>query len=454
VSKTDDRIAAWRARREQQQAALAAHGDLPIHLALIASRAEAVGISGDETSDPIVAMVLECVRAERHETVGERRRVYDAIARGFERGIETSDPHAEYAELRRRQLRTIIRLIEADARGGEQADFQDDYRPTGLDEALNPLIDGYRRRRKRSEEEENRRERRRAILADEVYTIAVPEEEEGDLIYLRDLLARVDARRSARVGPANSNLRAIWALLPYQFLLLKSESRVALAWTLVGPAVLMGLLMSAYFLAGVHTILNMDVPTFAMLGSTSWFMLRQIIFRSTAAVHALRTLLNLRAYTPAMLGLGQGLIYMCSYTVVYISLIGGGYFAGLFTLPANVPGVAFWLACIGLMALAIGVIFGSIAVIWPYFSRFAPVIERALQMVSSVILVSEQLPVQYRWVVLWSPLSHAEQLLRSAYFEGYKSEDADPHYFFVWLGVLAVVAFISQRLVRSRSIPG
>lgn len=454
MSKTDDRIAAWRARREQQQAALAAHGDLPIQLALIASRAETVGRSEDEASDPVLAMVLECVRAEPHETVGERRRVYDAIARGFERGIETGNLQSDYAELRRRQLRTIIRLIEADARSVENADFRVDYRPTGLNEALDPLIGGYRRRRKRSEEEESRQARRRAVLADEVYTIAVPEEEEGDLVYLRDLLARVDARRSAGAGRMSSHLRAFWALLPYQFLLLKSESRVALAWTLIGPAVLMGLLMSAYFLAGIHTILNMDVPTFAMLGSTSWFMLRQIIFRSTAAVHALRTLLNLRAFSPAILGLGQGLIYMCSYTAVYIALIGGGYLAGLFTLPASVPGVAFWLACIGLMALAIGILFGSIAVIWPYFSRFAPVIERALQMVSGVILVSEQLPVQYRWVVLWSPLSHAEQLLRSAYFEGYKSEDADPHYFFVWLGVLTVVAFVSQRLVRSRSVPG
>ena len=78
-------------------------------------------------------------------------------------------------------MRTIIRLIEADARSVENANFRVDYRPTGLNEALNPLIEGYRRRRKRSEEEESRQARRRALLADEVYTIAVPEEEEGDL---------------------------------------------------------------------------------------------------------------------------------------------------------------------------------------------------------------------------------------------------------------------------------
>jgi capsular polysaccharide transport system permease protein len=454
VSKTEDRIAAWRARREQQAVARESHGDLPIEYAVIAAKAEALGAGGDEKAQPILAMVLESLRSERHETVGERRRIYDAIARGFERGVDSGDPQSEYAELRRRQLRTIIRLIEADARAGDQSDFDEDYRPAGLDEALKPLLQGYRRRRKRADQEQISRARRQAVLADEAYTIAVPEEEEGDLLYLRELLAEVDAGKTSKPRRDYPKLRAFGALLRYQFVLLRSESRVALIWTLIGPAVLMALLMSGYFLAGIHSVLNMDVPTFAMLGSTSWFMLRQIIFRSTAAVHALRTLLNLRPYTPAMLGLGQGLIYMCAYTRVYISLIGGGYLGGLFTLPDNVPGVALWLTCIGLMALALGTIFGSIAVIWPYFSRFAPVIERALQMVSSVILVSEQLPVQYRWIVLWSPLAHAEQLLRSAYFEGYKSEDADPRYFFIWLGCVTLVAFVSQRLVRSRSVPG
>jgi ABC-type polysaccharide/polyol phosphate export permease len=452
VSKTEDRIAAWRARRQQQDAARAAHGDLPVDLAVIAAKAEHLGSGDDESAETILEMVLESLRSERHESVGERRKIYDAVARGVERGVEQIDPQSDYAELRRRQLRAIIRLIEADARA-RPVEFEQGYRPPGFDEAMKPLVDGYRRRKKIAQEAEVTRARRQAVLADEAYTIAVPEEEEGDLVYLRDLLSRVDARRTARIGLDYQNWRALRSLLRYQFAVLRSESRVALLWTLIGPAVLMGLLMSAYFISGVHSILNMDVPTFAMIGSTSWFMFRNIIFRTTASFHAQRTMLNLRAYTPAMLGLGQGLIYMAAYSVVYISLIGGGYLAGVFTLPADVPGVVFWLVCIGLCALAIGVIFGSISVVWPYFPRFAPAIERALQIVSSVIIVSEQLPVQYRWVLLWSPLAHAEQLLRSAYFAAYKSEDADPQYFFINLGLLVIAAIVSQRLVRSRSAP-
>jgi len=451
VSSTEDRIAKWRERREQENAARAAHGDLPIDLAVIASRAEALSSGDSEDVDPILRFVVETLKSERSETVGDRRRVYDAIARGVERGVDR-DPQSDYAELRRRQLRAVIRLIEADVRS-QFIEFDAGYTPPGLDEAIKPLVEGYRRRRKLADQAELTRARRQAVLADEAYTIAVPVEEEGDLVYLRDLLAQSDARTRAGASVVHPRLRALRALLRYQFVLLKSESRVALLWTLIGPAILMALLMSVYFLAGVHTILNMDVPTFSMIGTTTWFMFRNVIFRTTASFHAQRTLLNFSAYSPAAVGITQGMIYMSAYSVVYVALIGGGYFAGIFTLPDNLPGVVFWIVCIGLCGLAVGVIFGSISVVWHYFPRFAPAIERALQMVSSVILVSEQLPVQYRPIVLWSPLAHAEQLLRSAYFEGYKSSDASAQYFFVCFGFLILAAVIAQRLVRSRSIP-
>lgn len=452
MSKIDDRIAAWRARREQEDIARAEHGDLPIDLAVIATKAQSLAATDDETADPVLSLVLESLRSGRSGALGERRRVYDAISRGLERGLEQGDPRSDFAELRRREMRVVIRLIEADARE-QTLDFSPDYRPSGLDEQVDQLLRGYRRQLKLAEQAEATRARRQAVLSDEAYTIAVPLEEEPDLLHLRELLGRIDGERIVHKGVDHPNLRALGALLRYQFVLLKSESRVALLWTLIGPAVVMALLMSFYFLAGVHTILNMDVPTFAMIGTTTWLMFRNVIFRTTGSFQGQRSLLNFRAFTPAMVGVTQGLIYMGSYSVVYVVLIGGGYFAGLFTLPDNPAGVVFWIVCMGLCGLAVGVIFGSIASVWHYFPRFAPAIERALQMFSGVILVSEQLPVEYRPYVLWSPLSHVEQLLRSAYFAGYKSQDASPQYFFVSFGILILVAAATQRLVRSRSIP-
>jgi ABC-type polysaccharide/polyol phosphate export permease len=65
-----------------------------------------------------------------------------------------------------------------------------------------------------------------------------------------------------------------------------------------------------------------------------------------------------------------------------------------------------------------------------------------------VFFVSEQLPEQYRKYVLWSPFAHGMQLLRSAYFTSYASQDASRAYFLVALVFLAVVAAAAERLVR------
>jgi capsular polysaccharide transport system permease protein len=449
----NDRIDKWRARRDAERVARAIHSDLPIELAVLAASAECLIVEATNEPKPILDFVLEALGRLPHQAVGDRRQVYDAIARGVERGVEQADPHPDLAELRRRQLRTIIRLLEADARGGTDI-CAVGYCPAGFDEAVAPLLTGFQRRHQRSEAERINRARRDALLANEAYTIAIPEAEEDDLVHLRNVLLRIDATQADGARkPLYTKLRACLAVLRFQFALLQAESRLAIVWTLVGPAVLMSLISTAYLLGGISQILNMDVPTFAVTGSTTWIMLRMVIFRSSMSFHAHRALLNIRPITPSIVGLMQGTLQMVSFIGVFVALIGGGYFVGVFTLPHDPLAVAFWILCVGITGQALGIIFGAIAVVWHYFPRFAPAIERLMQIFSSVILVSEQLPDAYRPIALVSPLAHALQLMRQAYFENYTSDDASPTYFFAGLAVTIIVAFLAQRIVRSRVAP-
>ncbi len=453
MSSNEERIAQWRARRDAEKSSRAAHPDLPSEFALIATRAEALATGDREDADGVLALVLESLRSMPSTTIGERRQVYDAVARGIERGVEHGDAQSEFAELRRRQLRTIVRLVENDARL-DIAVTDPGYRPAEFDDAVGALLSGYRRRRALREGAEGSRLRRQALLSDESFTISVSEEDEGDLLYLRQRLAVVDAARGRRsIHQLRPRLDAWRALLRFEFALLRAESRFALLWSLLGPAVLMGILSFAYFFIGTHTILNMDVPTFAMIGGATWFMLRNTMFRTSTGFINRRSLHNFEAVTPAMTGISVGMVYLSSYSVVFPVLILGGYAIDLFTLPANVGGVVFWIACTGAIGLAIGSVFGCIAVVWPYFRQLGPVIQRSLMVVSGTFLVSEQLPTDYRAFILWSPLTHALQLLRTAYFENYTSDDADPEFFFAWLGALIVVGAVGQRLIRSRSNP-
>jgi len=440
----EERIKRWLARREAGVGAEA--GPRAVRFEHLA-RAEPL------TSDEVLAKVLGSIADIEGASSAERRKAYDVLAVMLDSDGEAEGLPPDMIELQGRQLRVAIRLVESDLREGRDI-FAHGYRPGGLDEQMRRLQDGYERRHRRAKEEATRAARRQAVVAGEAFPIAVQPAEEADLANIRRRLAVVVARPPYQSAePDQKSLRVFAAVLRYQFRLLRAESRIALLWVFIGPAVLLSLISLLYILSGTQFILGMDVPTFSMLGATSWIMFRNIIFRTSTAIYSQRSLLNIRPISSLTIGLAQGSIYLLTYITVFLALIFGGNWVGVFTMPANWLGFWAWVSAMGVAGISVGVLFGAAAIIWPYFLRFAPIIERALEIFSSVFFVSEQLPEEYRPYVLWSPFAHALQLLRSAYFTSYKSEDANPEYFLVWLGILIVASYAAHRAVRSRSQP-
>lgn len=243
-------------------------------------------------------------------------------------------------------------------------------------------------------------------------------------------------------------IRIVRALLVYQFQSIAGESRFAIPWMLVQPAVLLALISSMYFITGTRYILNMDVPTFALMGAGTWIMCRQVIFRVSTTMAHNRVLINLPSVTPFMQAVTQALLYLLIYVVSLVLLVAAGRLVDLTSLPAHWVGVSYYLFGMWVFALAMGLLFGVLALYWPYFLRLASVIERALQMFSSVYFVTEQMPTEYRAWVLWCPTSHGLQLLRASYFDGYPSTDASAWYF--WLSILFFICSMmaAERIMR------
>jgi len=247
--------------------------------------------------------------------------------------------------------------------------------------------------------------------------------------------------------------RTLLAMFIYQLRVMHGESRIALVWALVGPVVLLTLISSLYILMGTHYIMGMDVQTFSLLGATTWIMFRQIVFRSSTAYVSARGLLNFQGVTPLMCALVQAFIYVSVYLVVFLVLISAGHALELITLPKSWPGFLLYVVLLGCFGVALGVLFGSIATYWHFFLRLAPIIERFLQIFAAVFFVSEQLPENLRPWMLWLPLAHGMQLLRSAYFEAYTSHDASLGYFLTSLVFLMVLALAAERLARPNVQP-
>ncbi|HEX5237827.1 MAG TPA: hypothetical protein VFW39_05120 [Sphingomicrobium sp.] len=448
--RNEERINLWRARRQAgggEPTLSSAERRKGVIAAAVDPLVRRASLSADELLEKLLAVMQAAPNANR----AERRELYDALAIELDSAAEARALPREIVELHGRQLRIAVRLLESDLREGKDI-FAPGYRPDGLEEAIQRLKQSHHRQQRRAKDEATRIARRQAALAGEAFPVAVQPEEEFDLAEIRYRLTALSARRPGQ-PVRTSGLRVFAAVFRYLFRLLRAESRIALLWVFLGPAVLLSMISLLYILNGSHYILGMDVPTFSMLGATTWIMFRNIIFRTSTALHSQRALLNLQPVGSLTIGLAQGSLYFLTYVAVFMVLIFGGHSVGAFSLPADWLGFVGWLTAVGVAGMSIGVLFGAAAIVWPYFLRFAPMIERGLEMFSGVFFVSEQLPEEYRPYMLWSPFAHALQLMRSAYFTGYDSHDASPQYFLLCLGILVVAALLAHRAVRSHSQP-
>ena len=442
----EDRIKKWRSRRKDSSYTVGSGVD--------AWRLDPAALFEPKATTAVLFKpLLARLQGEPHDSVAARRAVYDAVQAELEAEIARSAVAEDRADFSRRRLRLIVRLLELDIRAGVEV-FAPGYMPDKLEAEDERLAAAHARRAERRKQEEAREARRHASRNDIALEIEVARNEAGDLAILRDRLRVLHERQTPDPsGNSRPRGRTLMAMFIYQLRVMHGESRIALVWALVGPVVLLTLISSLYILLGTRHILGMDVRTFSLLGATTWIMFRQIVFRSSTAYVSARGLLNFQSVTPLMCALVQSFIYVSVYLLVFAVLISAGYALDLVTLPVSWTGSILFVVLMGCFGAAVGVLFGAIATFWRFFLRLAPIIERFLQIFASVFFVSEQFPEQLRPWLLWSPLAHGMQLLRSAYFEVYDSQDAGLSYFLTSLVFLMVVALIGERLARPNVQP-
>lgn len=441
----EDRIKGWRSRRKQ--------GNYAVGSGVDSWRLDPAALF-EAKAPPAVLFkpLLARLQGEPHDSVAARRAVYEAVQAELDAEITRGGVDETLADFSRRRLRIIVRLLEQDIRAGVEV-FAPGYMPAKLVAEDERLAAAHARRVERRKQDEAREARRHASRNDIALEIEVAQSEAGDLAILRDRLHYLHEGHSRDTAGHRPIGRTLMAMFIYQLRVMHGESRIALVWALVGPVVLLTLISSLYILMGTHYILGMDVQTFSLLGATTWIMFRQIAFRSSTAYVSARGLLNFQGVSPLMCALVQAMIYVSVYLVVFAVLITAGHAIGLITLPKSWAGFITFVVLMGVAGAAMGVLFGSIATYWHFFLRLAPIIERFLQIFAAVFFVSEQFPEQLRPWLLWSPLAHGMQLLRSAYFQAYQSHDASLGYFLTSLVFMMVIALVAERLARPNVQP-
>jgi capsular polysaccharide transport system permease protein len=444
-----DRIKAW---REKRTAGILPTDPQATALALAYSRSAALVGEPAVSVRAILSLALDCLAAFPNADLGQRRSLFARMTEGVQAGAKERGLSEATTDYWSRRVTLVVRSIEADVRKGTDV-LAEGYAPEGLADADAKLRARFRSMAGRERSQWLREQRRRATHEDVAHTIDLPPADAADLTQLRSMLALLHATQRRTGG---GQVERILTILPLFFLRLRviqADSRIALLWTFMGPATMATILSSVLLINGLSFILGMDAPSFSLCGIVTWYMFRIIVFRSSESYFGGRPFLNLEPVVPLVMATITSILYFIIYLGILFLLVTIGHLIGVVSLPNDVLGVIGAVAGVATVAWAMGLIFAGIASRWEFFLRLAPPIERFLQLFSSVFFVSEQFPQIYRKYILWWPLSHGFQLLRSAYFAQYKSVDASLPYFLLGIVLFAVAGLIADRLARPNVHP-
>lgn len=369
-----------------------------------------------------------------------RRRLYDQLKGGLEAALDECVPPLDGREktIELRLLETTVRRFETDLRAGVDVTV-DAYVPEGLEAeqlrlyALKVVARAPSSPTGTAEADENRS--CVAALSEQMQRLSLSVAAKG---------YRESALRPAILGALL--LRAVRDMV-------SSQGRFGLFWIFLEPILLIGATVAIYLAFDQRFVMNMDLIPFTILGVVAWLLIRMTAVKVAASSVVGRELLALPPIRVVSIAIGQALAQLLLYTVAMIFALWLAMALGHGELPENwVRLTVFWIL-LWVFGLAAGLTMAPSFILTKAAGRLSLIGTRFISWTSGLAFVSEQFPSELKGYFLWNPILHGMQLLRSAHFSQYETEDGSLFYFLSSIGVMLIMAAASERVLAPRVEP-
>ena len=239
-------------------------------------------------------------------------------------------------------------------------------------------------------------------------------------------------------------IAVIAALIVRRMRLAASRDRSYYIWLVVEPVFQVGFVVVAYWLMDHYFILDLPASSFAVVGIGAWLMIRTT-WRQVMAIDPTIYAPQLSRVSRFDLVLAQAIFIGALYLVIVVLMLAIlAWYEYTFFINNPVMFVIWW-ALLWAFALFAGLASGAIAARHVWLRKVLPLALRVLMVFSGVVLVTEQLPEDYKVYFLWNPLMHGMQSLRGAIFAEYRSIDAYPPYFLFSLLLMVALGLAADR---------
>lgn len=224
-------------------------------------------------------------------------------------------------------------------------------------------------------------------------------------------------------------------------------------WIFLEPLFFVGLFLAFKLLIKSPTSNGMSDAYFIITGITPFLLFRQTMSQLANSIAGSRNLLAFPQVTTFDVMIATALLEFASMIFVFSMLVLG--FA-VFDEPPRIENpllVLYGTLLLGITGTGLGMIFASLIPIWPSIKNITnPLFGRPLFFTSGIFFTAEMLPAAARDIVLWNPLLHMVEIIRSAFFIEFESQYIEWNYAGLFAALTFLTGLLMHQVLRNQAI--
>ncbi|MDH5491841.1 MAG: ABC transporter permease [Myxococcales bacterium] len=249
---------------------------------------------------------------------------------------------------------------------------------------------------------------------------------------------------------AGNQMRVVHALALRETRTRFGQHRLGYLWALLEPTLWILTLYGAFTLAGRESMSGMELIPFLATGMVVYDLFSKSVEKVSAAIVSNKALLFYPHVKTLDIVFARGSLEFATYAIVFVILLGGH---GLLVQQMQIHDLLLVITGFGLAALlgmGVGLLFCTLSVISNVADRIRGPLLRPLFWVSGIFFAADALPSEARDLLLWNPVLHCVEMVRSGWFESYAANYGSPVYVSYWILGLFFAGLSLERHVRPK----
>ncbi len=253
----------------------------------------------------------------------------------------------------------------------------------------------------------------------------------------------------------STQFTVIYALILRETKTRYGDHKIGFLWAFIEPMTLIIILSSLYKAMGTQAPSGMPLFVFMTTGFLPFMIFRDTMTQLINAIASNQSLLAFPQVTTFDVILARALLELAVLITALVIILFGSSIFGNDIRMENPLGVFAAIGLLWISGLGMGFMLACLSPILPSIRQIVSAfLGRPMLMASGIFYTSESLPPSIRDVLLYNPLLHMIELLRSSYFYSYESRYAS--WSFASLSAIFVLALglLVHQAMRRRAIVG